>query len=47
MVPGLTKRVVHNASEVDEGFTEAKKLRATSSTKMNDQSSRSHCLLGR
>eukprot|EP00729_Bicosta_minor_P003033 gene3033-15424_t len=45
MVPGLTRRAVRTPDQVQDAFTEAKSIRATSSTKMNDQSSRSHCLL--
>jgi kinesin family protein C2/C3 len=45
MVPGLTQRTVNTPEEVQQYFNEAKGIRATSTTKMNDQSSRSHCLL--
>ena len=45
VIPGLTHRVVENADDVQEAFAEAKTIRATASTQMNNQSSRSHCLL--
>jgi len=44
-VPGLTRKTVRSQDEVNDWFGKAKKNRSTSSTKMNDQSSRSHCLL--
>eukprot|EP00039_Didymoeca_costata_P017462 m.324147 g.324147 ORF g.324147 m.324147 type:complete len:898 (-) comp16540_c10_seq17:239-2932(-) len=44
-VPGLITRPVRNSEEVVEYFNEAKSIRATATTSMNEQSSRSHCLL--
>ncbi|EGD79293.1 hypothetical protein PTSG_09709 [Salpingoeca rosetta] len=44
-VEGLSTHVVSNAEEVRQYFLQAQKLRATSSTDMNEHSSRSHALL--
>eukprot|EP00051_Salpingoeca_urceolata_P026931 m.479338 g.479338 ORF g.479338 m.479338 type:complete len:909 (+) comp21408_c0_seq1:82-2808(+) len=44
-VPGLTKQPVQSPNEVREWFQTAQKVRATSSTDMNEHSSRSHALL--
>eukprot|EP00054_Salpingoeca_dolichothecata_P013803 m.77257 g.77257 ORF g.77257 m.77257 type:complete len:924 (+) comp20666_c1_seq1:99-2870(+) len=44
-VPGLSRQPVQNVQDVREKFDQAKALRATSSTKMNDLSSRSHAIL--
>jgi kinesin family protein C2/C3 len=45
VIDGLTSRPVTNVEDVRESFAEAKTIRATASTQMNNQSSRSHCLL--
>ena len=44
-VEGLSKHVVSDADEVRKHFLHAQKLRSTSSTDMNERSSRSHALL--
>mmetsp|Transcript_21051 Transcript_21051/g.62674 ORF Transcript_21051/g.62674 Transcript_21051/m.62674 type:complete len:1051 (+) Transcript_21051:57-3209(+) len=44
-VPGLIKERVHNQEEVEKFFNQAKKIRSTATTDMNEHSSRSHCLL--
>eukprot|EP00041_Stephanoeca_diplocostata_P037188 m.1394034 g.1394034 ORF g.1394034 m.1394034 type:complete len:458 (+) comp24992_c0_seq82:539-1912(+) len=44
-VPGVIKRTVRTVEEVNENFANAKKIRSTATTDMNEHSSRSHCLL--
>merc|ERR1711988_100622 len=44
-VPGLSTQPVRNVDEVREKFDQAKSIRATSKTDMNDLSSRSHAIL--
>lgn len=44
-VPGLIKRPVRNVQDVRDAFDQAKSVRATASTDMNELSSRSHMIL--
>lgn len=44
-VPGLIRRPVRNVQEVRDAFDQAKSIRATASTDMNELSSRSHMIL--